>query len=100
MLRRTRILQVVIALPLSFATAAFSQQQNTSSATKLKSVLDRAQQGDTQAQIELGMDYQFGLNVAKNASQAIRWYETAATRGNPEARLELGKIYLDGDLVS
>lgn len=56
-----------------------------------------AEQGDSDAQFELGMGYYYGQgDVRKNYKEAAKWYLKAAKQGMPEAELEIGLMYGEG----
>lgn len=63
-------------------------------------LLERAQKGDARAQLEVGDQYFFGENVAKDTSLALGWYRKAAEQGSSDAQLRLGQCYFDGDGVA
>ena len=44
-----------------------------------------AQRGDVEAQLELGILYEFGYGMANNQIAALAWYTLAAQQGNPKA---------------
>lgn len=50
-----------------------------------------AEQGDAQAQLNLGVMYHFDQDYSK----AIKWYLKAAEQGLAGAQLNLGNIYCD-----
>ena len=55
-----------------------------------------AEQGNAQAQTNLGWMFAHGLGVSKNRAEAINWYRKAAEQGNNDAisRLkEWGEIW-------
>ncbi|MZI94229.1 pyrroline-5-carboxylate reductase [Vibrio sp. CAIM 722] len=52
------------------------------------------------AQYEVARDYQKGLGVRKNTSNAISWYKKAATNGVNRALLDLGILYYSGTDVN
>ncbi|MGY9106447.1 MAG: tetratricopeptide repeat protein, partial [Alphaproteobacteria bacterium] len=52
-----------------------------------------AEQGDPKAQYNLGLLYRDGRGVARDADQAIRWFESAAEKGMPQAQVNLAAIY-------
>jgi len=59
-----------------------------------------AEMGDTLAEGRLGTDYQFGIGVQQNSSQAAYWYRKEveqmrkdAEQGNVAAQLNLGESY-------
>ena len=60
---------------------------------------ESAEQGNTQAQLELGHWYRWGKGVKKNLDEAVKWYSKSADRGNASAQLSLGYCYLYGEGV-
>ena len=54
-----------------------------------------AEQGDAEAQTELGSMYEFGRNypIKQSLEQAAVWYRKAAEQGNSEAQFKLGEFY-------
>ena len=61
-----------------------------------KETAKAAEQGNTEAQYELGRMYFLGRDVAKNATEAEKWYQKAANQGNAKAQNELGNLYYTG----
>jgi TPR repeat protein len=59
-------------------------------------VLQLAEGGDAQAQLQLAALYRTGRDVARDDQAAIRWYRAAAEKGLAEAQFELGKVYDTG----
>ena len=55
-----------------------------------------AEQGDTKAQCELGLKYQFGSGVPKNEVEAVLWYRKAAEQGFALAQAFLGDMCKEG----
>lgn len=53
-----------------------------------------AEQGDAQAQYQLGMIYLKGLGVPKDSVKAIQWLKKSAEQGYINAQYTLGKIYV------
>ena len=51
-----------------------------------------AEQGDADAQYYLGVMYNKGQGLAKDANQAVYWYRKAAEQGNATAQNNLGAI--------
>jgi TPR repeat protein len=51
-----------------------------------------ADQGNSQAQVNLGRLYERGMGVAKDNAQAIRWYGLAAGQGNTDAENNLRRL--------
>lgn len=53
-----------------------------------------AEQGDRDAQYELGMAYEFGSSMCDtNLTEAFKWYTKAANQGHTEAENKLGTYY-------
>jgi len=52
-----------------------------------------AKQDHVYAQLNLGMAYRDGLGVEKNAKEAFKWYEKAASRGSDDGLHHLGNSY-------
>jgi TPR repeat protein len=77
--------------------SAFNQQDNSS--TFLTYILDLAENGDKEAQFQLGTCYEFGVNkVARDYPSAIQWYQKAAKQGHPEAINKIGTYhFLNGN---
>lgn len=55
-----------------------------------------AEQGDTNAQMHLGVAYYEGKVVAQDYSQSAKWYRKAAEQDEGVAEFALGTAYLDG----
>jgi Sel1 repeat len=53
----------------------------------------RAEQGDAEAQSELGRMYYYGNGVPKNYTEAAEWERKAANRGNAKGQARLGHLY-------
>lgn len=58
-----------------------------------------AEQGNANAQFNLGYMYQMGEGVPKNASLAAQWYRKAAEQGVANAQFNLGLMYANGEGV-
>lgn len=62
-----------------------------------KETAKAAEQGNTEAQYELGRNATFLVGMsAKNATEAEKWYQKAANQGNAKAQNELGNLYYTG----
>ena len=57
-----------------------------------KKITQLAEQGDAEAQYELGRMYFLGKGMPRNATKALEWYQKAAEQGNKEAQYQLGYI--------
>ena len=58
-----------------------------------------AELGDSQAQVTLGIMYDFGHGVVKDPSKAIEWYIKAAEQGIPVVQHDVGVKYFQGEGV-
>jgi hypothetical protein len=56
-----------------------------------------AEQGNANAQTELGAMYWGGMGTAKNAPEAVRWWERSAASGDCHAQGLLGNAYDRGE---
>jgi hypothetical protein len=58
-----------------------------------------ADQGDADAQYNLGVMYDKGRGVLKDYKQAVKWYQKAADQGLADAQYNLGVMYTNGEGV-
>ena len=63
-------------------------------------LLEAAERGDAEAQFNLGVIYENGLNDSRyaaegNRPEAVRWLLAAAEQGLPRAQIKLAEIYAD-----
>ena len=59
-----------------------------------------AEQGNAEAQFELGEAYDDGVGVEQDYSRAAEWYRKAAEQGYAEAQNSLGACYYNGSGVA
>jgi len=78
---RTILLAAVLAVLLPLGAGAAVSQGGAG----LKVISDAARQGDAEAQLELGILYEFGYGMANNQIVALAWYTLAAQQGNQKA---------------
>jgi len=55
-----------------------------------------AEQGDTDAQLNLGLLYATGRGVPQSYGKAVRWYRMAAEQGDADGQSRLGLLYANG----
>lgn len=55
-----------------------------------------AEQGNAEAQFNLGQWYEHGRGVPKDYAEALRWYRLAAEQGDSFAQFDLGNHYSEG----
>ena len=103
---RSMSLRFPIALVLSFAClagpawadfqAGMDANNRGDYASALREWRPLAEQGDSPAQVSLGLLYTNGQGVPQDHVQARQWYEKAAIQGDALAQLNLGVIYGNG----
>ena len=84
--------QIIVALFLIWATPSIAQT--------LSETRKAADQGDVQAQLNLGFSYLVGQGVKQDYAEALKWYRKAAEQGYPAAQFNLGVMYYKGQGVS
>lgn len=60
-----------------------------------KSLVQKAENGLVSAQLELAKCYLEGNGVDQSQSEAVKWFELAAEKGNLEAMVACGELYCD-----
>jgi uncharacterized protein len=81
----------------SVLTSSKKTDYSTLSAAELRRF---AQQGDAEAQVELGRALYYGRTVEQDFSEAAIWFERAAFQGHAGAMLRLARLYDNGLGVS
>ena len=84
---------VVFADPLEDGQAAYNRGDY---ATALKLLRPLAEQGNANAQNNLGWMYDQGDGVTQDFKEAAKWYRSAAEQGLHEAQYNLGVMYFQG----
>ena len=64
--------------------------------TALKEWRPLAEQGDSYAQYNLGLMYDYGEGVIEDDTQAVYWFRKAAEQGHAKAQYNLGLMYESG----
>src|SRR5438132_2855022 len=62
----------------------------------IPTLLSKANQGDSQAQVLIAKAYEKGDGVPQSDELAAHWYTKAAQNGNPDAQNALGVMYSTG----
>ena len=65
-------------------------------ATALRELRPLAEQGNAEAQLNLGVMYAMGRGVPQNYQEAARWHRRAAEQGYAKAQRHLGLLYHKG----
>lgn len=102
-----RRLFLVVAFVLGLAAPAWADFEGGKEAlesgdyaTALKEWRPLAEQGDADAQYNLGLMYHRGKGVPQDYAKAVKWYRTAAEQGHAFAQFSLGGTYHTGKGVS
>ena len=61
-----------------------------------RETLQAAEQGNAEAQFNLGNMYREGRGVRQDDAEAVRWYRQAAEQGDAQAQTNLGLMYANG----
>ena len=97
----TLILATVLSLAFTQVTAqdlskGLEAAKAGDYATALKEWKPLAEQGNADAQRNIGYMYNMGKGVLKDYSEALRWYRLAAEQGNTDALNSIGVMYQNG----
>jgi TPR repeat protein len=82
--------------PYEDADAAYQRRDY---ATALRLMRPLAEQGNVEAQINLGNMYFDGNGVTQDYAESVKWYLLAAAHGSADAQIALGFLYEYGDAV-
>ena len=74
-----------------------NQRRSVEYIAKLKPL---AEQGDAEAQRNLGRMYFYGRGVKEDQKEAVKWLTLAARKGDLQARKELGRKYWSIDSIN
>lgn len=90
---------VLSVLLLCFLLASCGEEKTAKTEEAVeaeKTIQDRAEEGNADAQLQLGHLYESGEGVPKDYAEAAKWYRKAAEQGIAEAQLYLGCSYATG----
>lgn len=87
-----------LAYTLLFTTglACFSNQSFAQQSDEFIQTEQLAEQGNPDAQFNLGVMYDEGYGVEKDQFKAVEWYTKAANQGYAKAQSNLGFMYAQG----
>ena len=74
--------------------------QNQTEPRDVEALRLEAEQGDAEAQANLGAQYRYGAGVLPDHAVAVYWFRLAADQGEPFAQRDLGLMYGEGLGVS
>jgi TPR repeat protein len=75
-------------------------QQTKTDQKPLKEVKAKAEAGDPDSEVELGLRYQDGEGVTKDLVEAVKWYRKAAEQKYARGQNALGLSYYEGEGVA
>jgi TPR repeat protein len=90
-----RILTIILSL-VSVSIFGADEISQKKAEYSLKVTTSLAQQGDPNAQFQLGQYYQLGRNVKTDPVEAVKWFRKAADQGHARALCLLGSSYVRG----
>ena len=86
---------MIIYMSFGLMMSAFAETEFTTNKKRL------ANQGDLEAQYDLGIMYQYGDGDAdQDIAEAMKWFRMSANRGYAPAQTNLGYKYYQGDIVA
>ncbi|MDR2220364.1 MAG: sel1 repeat family protein [Methylobacillus sp.] len=91
-----KIRWVISLLVLTFAFTASAESARDAQQGDTVQLRKAAEQGNVDAQLELGWMYENGKGVPQDYKEAITWYRKAAEQGDADGQLFLGMMYLEG----
>src|SRR6266481_4879312 len=93
-------LVLTVLFLLSAAVFQLPAQQNETDRKQLEEVKAKAEAGDADSEYRLGLCYYNGEGVAKDFSEAVKWFRKSAEQGFAQAQGYLGRCYLRGEGVT
>ena len=93
---RTNIVFLSIILLLISTTVIASSNEIDVIPEDMMDIYSLAQQGDPEAQEDIGEMYHYGRGVTRNFEKAFFWYELAANQGHAPSQDYLGLFYAGG----
>ena len=94
-----RLTSATIRLSFSLVLLTLAVRAPLEAQGVLETLLQAAEQGDPEAQYDLGEAYRRGEGVLRDDAEAARWYRMAAAQGHRNAQSSLGVAYAKGEGV-
>ena len=76
--------------------AGIAAYQANNMSLAFKEFMEAAKSGHSDSQYNIGLMYEHGIGVVKDASKAVVWYAKAAEQGNSDAEFNLGVLHENG----
>ncbi len=80
----------MLLLVSSVAVVHLAGQQTKADQKPIEELKAKAEAGDAESQVDLGLRYEQGKGVAKDQAEAARWYRKAADQNLTKAQHNLG----------
>ena len=100
------IIICIFASILCFSNIYANEQSNNienvqhnqviAAASDISEILNKAEEGNPQAQNKLGDYYRLGINVEKNPKTAFKWYKIASKKNFNKALNNMGMCFMTG----
>src|SRR5204863_7404906 len=98
-MRASRLIFTLL-LAASVALVQLAAQQTKADQKPIEEVKAKAEAGDAESQVELGLLYDKGEGVAKDQVEAVKWFRKAAEQNYADAQYNLAICYERGDGVA
>ena len=85
-----------LLLASSVAVVQLAAQQTKADQKPIEEVKVKAEAGDAESEVELGLRYDKGAGVVKDHAEAAKWYRKAAEQNYAVAQYNLGLCYEQG----
>src|SRR6266487_6496664 len=89
-----------LLLASSVAVVQLAGQQTKADQKPIGEVKAKAEAGDADSQVELGLRYLDGKDVPKNQVEAVKWFRKAAEQNYARGQNGLGVSYGEGEGVA
>ena len=90
------VLATVMLLPSTGAPVKGLPAQQPAKDDAIRDLTQKAEAGDAQSQVQLGLDYVTGDGVAHDDAQAVKWFRKAADQDNMLGERYLAEMYFKG----
>lgn len=90
------VLATVVVMRSRESSAGIGYDATSGHKYTVKEITDRAESGNTDAQIDLADMFYNGEGVTRSYSRSLYWYEQAASSGATRAATQLGWMYTRG----
>src|SRR5437762_1460163 len=98
-MRASRLIFTLL-LASSVALVQLAAQQTKADQKPIGEVKAKAEAGDAESEVELGLRYDKGEGVAKDQAEAVKWYRKAAEQNYAAAQDDLGVCFHNGEGVA